>query len=192
MSLDNISLEEKGRILLSIVRDTLIHDLEASPAESWPEADWLREPGACFVTLHRDGQLRGCIGSMIAHRPLLEDVQANARAAAFRDPRFPPVEIWELEGLCIEVSLLSSLERIEFDSEEDLVAQLRPGVDGLLLEFAGHRGTFLPAVWQNLKEPRAFLGKLKAKAGLSESFWSPEISIQRYVTHSWSDSGPVD
>jgi AmmeMemoRadiSam system protein A len=192
MSPDNISLEEKGRVLLSIVRGTLVHDLAASPAESWPEADWLREPGACFVTLHRDGQLRGCIGSMIAHRPLLEDVQANARAAAFRDPRFPPVEVWELAELNIEVSVLSSLESMEFDSEEDLLAQLRPGVDGLLLEFDGHRGTFLPAVWQTLKEPRAFLDKLKVKAGLSESFWSPEIRIERYVTHSWGEVGPAD
>jgi AmmeMemoRadiSam system protein A len=192
MSRDDISRAENGRVLLSIVRDTLAHDLEASPAESWPEADWLREPGACFVTLHRDGQLRGCIGSMIAYRPLLEDVQANARAAAFRDPRFPPLEAWELAELSIEVSLLSSLEPMEFDSEENLLAQLRPGVDGLLLEFDGHRGTFLPAVWQTLKEPRTFLDKLKVKAGLSESFWSPDIRIQRYVTHSWGETAPED
>lgn len=187
MSQVDTSQVEKGRLLLAIVRATLAKELN-KPAEPWSEAMWLDEQGACFVTLHRAGELRGCIGSMLAYRPLLEDVQSNARAAAFSDPRFPPLEAWELADLNIEVSLLSELESMQFDSEENLLAQLRPGVDGLLLEYGRNRGTFLPAVWQNLPEPEIFFNKLKGKAGLAESFWAPDISVKRYTTHSWSET----
>lgn len=187
MSSEAISLAEKGRTLLRIARATLAADLGDS-ADAWQAAEWLSEPGACFVTLHRAGHLRGCIGSMLAYRSLAEDIQANARAAAFRDPRFPPLEVWELADLSIEVSLLSPLEPMDFDSEDALLGQLRPGVDGLLLEVGKHRGTFLPAVWQALPEPADFLAKLKVKAGLAPDFWSPEIVVNRYVTHSWDES----
>lgn len=125
---------------------------------------------------------------MQANRPLLEDLQSNTRGAAFRDPRFPPVEVAELAGLTIEVSLLSPLERVEFDSEADLLKQLRPGHDGLLLEHGFHRGTFLPAVWRELPEPGMFLRRLKVKAGLAADFWSPEIVVRRYSTRSWSEA----
>jgi AmmeMemoRadiSam system protein A len=185
-----VSQEEKGKVLLALARFTLA-DALSQPTGPCPDAAWLEEPGACFVTLHRDGDLRGCIGSMIAYRSLSEDLQANARAAAFRDPRFPPLEAWELADLRIEVSLLSSLEPMEFESEEDLLRQLRPGIDGLLLEYGGHRGTFLPAVWRNLSRPEVFLGKLKLKAGLEQGFWAPGIEVKRYVTHSWSEADPA-
>ena len=125
---------------------------------------------------------------MQASRPLLEDLQTNARGAAFRDPRFPPVEAEELPELTIEVSLLSPLERMEFESEADLLKQLRPGLDGILLEHGFHRGTFLPAVWRELRDPEVFLRRLKVKAGLAEDFWSPEIVIRRYSTQSWSEA----
>lgn len=187
MSQVDTSLADKGRLLLTIARATLAEELN-QPAESWSEAVWLGEQGACFVTLHRTGELRGCVGSMLAFRSLLEDVRANARAAGFRDPRFPPLEAWELADLGIEVSLLSALEPMQFESEEDLLAQLRPGVDGLLLECGSHRGTFLPAVWQSLQKPEVFFNKLKGKAGLAEGFWAPEISVKRYTTQSWSET----
>lgn len=178
---------EIGRILLGIARQTLVADLGGEPV-SLPTAKWLQQEGACFVTLHRGEELRGCIGTMIARRPLAADVQANARAAAFEDPRFPPLEAPELEGLSIEVSLLSNLEPMEFESEPDLIRQLRPGVDGLLLEVGFHRGTFLPTVWRALPDSRLFLRKLKTKAGLSEDFWSEDLSVRRYTTRSWSEA----
>ena len=187
MSDSEITEAEIGRILLEIARDTLMAELggEAAPL---PTAAWLQEAGACFVTLHHQGNLRGCIGTLLAHRPLVEDVQGNSRAAAFSDPRFPPLQVRELADLAIEVSLLSDLEPLEFASEQDLIRQLRPQVDGLLLEHGIHRGTFLPAVWRSLPESRLFFNKLKIKAGLPEDFWSPQLKLRRYTTRSWSDA----
>lgn len=182
-----INQEQVGRVLLGLARQTLEDDLAGSTAVP-PSASWLQEPAATFVTLHRQGELRGCIGSMQAYRPLADDLRANARAAAFRDPRFPPLEQRELQDLEIEVSLLSSLEPMSFESEEDLIRQIRPGVDGLLLEYEFRRGTFLPAVWASLPETRLFLAKLKAKAGLGEDFWSADLAIQRYTTETWSET----
>ncbi len=186
MSDSEITPAEIGRTLLNIAWETLSADLGGEPVPL-PDAVWLREKRASFVTLRRGGELRGCIGTMSAHRPLVEDIRANCRAAAFGDPRFPPLQPRELEDLSIEVSLLSALEPMEFESEEDLLRQLRPGVDGLLLEHGFHRGTFLPAVWRTLPEPRHFLSSLKLKAGLPEDFWSPDLDIRRYTTRSWSD-----
>lgn len=178
---------EIGRTLLAIARRTLLEDLKGEPFSA-PTLPWLQEAGACFVTLHSRGDLRGCIGSMQPHRSLLEDIQGNSRAAAFSDPRFPPLGSEELDDLSIEVSLLSGLEPVEFETEEDLIRQLRPGVDGLLLEHGFHRGTFLPAVWRSLPETRLFWRQLKAKAGLAEDFWSPELVLRRYTTRSWSEA----
>lgn len=183
----DIGRREIGRTLLAIARNTLIEDLRGESLLPYP-APWLQDEGACFVTLHRRGELRGCIGTLSAHRPLLVDVQSNARAAAFGDPRFPPLEELELDDLLVEVSLLSTLESVDFESEQDLIRQLRPGVDGLLLESGFHRGTFLPAVWRSLPEPRLFLRNLKAKAGLAEDFWSSDLEVQRYTTQSWSEA----
>ena len=185
MSRTAFSDPEIGGTLLDIVWNTLSADLAGTRSEL-PTADWLRQHGACFVTLHRGGELRGCIGTLIAHRPLIEDIQANSRAAAFRDPRFPALQQSELDGLTLEVSLLSDLEPVEFETEADLIRQLRPGVDGLLLEHGFHRGTFLPTVWRTLPDPGMFLGKLKAKAGLPEDFWSEDLKVMRYTTRSWS------
>lgn len=141
--------------------------------------------GACFVTLHRQNQLRGCIGSLQVKQPLIEDVAINAYAAAFQDPRFPPMEKNEIDDLSIHISVLSKSESIDFSTEDDLLQKIRPGVDGLILMDRGHRGTFLPSVWDTLPEPRAFLRQLKLKAGLSEDYWSDSIQIERYTTESW-------
>ena len=141
----------------------------------------LRVPRATFVTLKRAGGLRGCIGSLEALRPLVEDVNANAFAAAFRDPRFPPVAAIELDGLAVCVSVLSEPEAIAAASELDLLDQLRPGVDGLILQAGHRRATFLPAVWESLPEPRAFLRQLKLKAGLAEDDWSSQTQVWRYA-----------
>jgi len=141
----------------------------------------LTAPGASFVTLHRRGALRGCIGSLEAHRPLAEDVAGNARAAAFQDPRFPPVVREELSELDLEISVLSALVPLPAASEAELLAALRPRVDGLVLVEGRRRATFLPAVWRELPEPRQFLAHLKHKAGLPADHWSPSLQFFRYT-----------
>jgi AmmeMemoRadiSam system protein A len=144
----------------------------------------LRAERASFVTLQLDGQLRGCIGSLEAFRPLATAVAGNAWAAAFRDPRFLPVTRPEAGRLEIHVSVLSVPEAMVFESEADLLAQLRPFVDGLVLQEGGLRGTFLPSVWETLPDPADFLRQLKRKAGLPQDYWSSSLRISRYSTQS--------
>jgi len=151
-------------------------------------APWLNEKGACFVTLKINGSLRGCIGSIEACRPLIEDIHANAVAAAFQDPRFPPLTLEEFERLRIEVSVLTPLEPMAFSSEEDAANQLRPGVDGVVLQYRHHRGTFLPQVWEQLPDPRMFLAHLKLKAGLAADFWHPDVLLYRYRVEKFSEA----
>lgn len=144
----------------------------------------LSAPRASFVTLHVRNELRGCIGSLEASRPLIEDVVDNAYAAAFNDPRFPALAPIELEQLAVHISLLSRLMPLRVDSEDDVLRQLRPGVDGLVLTERHHRGTFLPVVWDSLSTPREFLRRLKEKAGLPPDYWSDTITLERYTTES--------
>lgn len=156
------------------------------PSDQPPDVSaWLDEPGAAFVTLHVPGPggrpaLRGCIGSLEAYRSLRQDVEANARAAAFRDPRFPPLAAPELLDLQIEVSVLSAPQPVLFASRADLVTRLRPGIDGVILEYGGRRGTYLPQVWEQLPDPSDFLASLVRKAGLPQGFWSDDVKIWRY------------
>ncbi|MEE2732577.1 MAG: AmmeMemoRadiSam system protein A [Pseudomonadota bacterium] len=145
-----------------------------------PLSPALREPGASFVTLELDGALRGCIGSLQAHRPLAEDVAHNAYAAAFHDSRFTPLQQQELTALGLQVSVLSPAEEIQCKDEADLLRQLKPGEDGIILEEGVHRATFLPQVWDQLPSPAAFLAHLKNKAGLPQDYWSNRLRIQRY------------
>lgn len=147
----------------------------------------LQEQGASFVTLKINGQLKGCIGSLQAYRPLVLDVSENAFAAAFNDTRFSPVTSGDLLRLSIQISVLSTPEVISFSSEQDLLKKLRPGIDGLILEDGSNRGTFLPSVWESLNEPKEFLMNLKTKAGLDQGYWSNEIMIKRYTTESFSE-----
>ena len=179
--------EEKGDILLAIARESLAAALDLGRETPWDEP-WLHEPGATFITLRRLGDLRGCVGSIEAYRPLLEDVRRNTRAAAFSDTRFPPVRRDEYPELSVEVSLLSPCEPFEFgDSQEDALARLRPGVDGIVFEFQGRRSTFLPQVWEQLPDPWDFLAHLKRKAGLPPAFWHPEVRLWRYTVTKWAE-----
>jgi len=151
--------------------------------EAYPPA--LSARGASFVTLKRNGELRGCIGSLAPVSSLLEDVAHNAFAAAFRDPRFPALAAAELEDLEIGISVLGPTEPVEFKSETELLGMLRPGIDGLVLQDGRHRGTFLPAVWESLPKPADFLCHLKQKAGLPGNYWSDTLKIERYTTESF-------
>ncbi len=137
---------------------------------------------ATFVTLTIGGQLRGCIGMLEACRPLAEDVANNAYAAAFEDPRFPPLTKKEFEKLEIHISVLSPPEEMLFSSEEDLLRQIRPGIDGLILQEGFRRGTFLPSVWGELPEKELFWAHLKLKAGLSAAYWADTVRVFRYTT----------
>ena len=178
--------DHAGPMLVRLARSAIAQRLgEHAPAP--PMAPWLQEPGATFVTLNRENALRGCIGTLEASRPLVVDVHENALAAAFRDPRFKPLVADEWPSVSVEVSLLSALEPLPLGDESALLAQLRPGVDGLVLEFGHHRGTFLPQVWEQLPEPAAFLISLKRKAGLPPDFWEPGMRLCRYTVTKWRE-----
>lgn len=156
-------------------------DVQNAPQE-------LTQHRACFVTLNLNDKLRGCIGSLEAYRPLLLDAAANAYASAFSDPRFSSLTIYEYPQLDIAISVLSEAQPMEFSSEEDLLSQLRPGVDGLIMEEGMNRGTFLPTVWDTLPSSKDFLQHLKLKAGLSLDYWSNTMRVFRYSTETFSRS----
>ncbi|MFP5506943.1 MAG: AmmeMemoRadiSam system protein A [Gammaproteobacteria bacterium] len=183
------TLDAAARALLREIADASIrHGLQSGnplPVEARDYPESLRAPGASFVTLHRHGELRGCIGSLEAYRPLVTDVADNAFAAAFRDPRFAPLRTDELADLELHISVLSAPRALDFRDEADLLRQLRPGVDGLILTADGHRGTFLPSVWESLPRPEQFLAQLKRKAGLPADYWSPALRVQRYTTEAF-------
>ncbi len=152
----------------------------------------LGETLASFVTLTRDGALRGCIGSLRASRPLARDVAHAAFEAAFHDPRFAPLPESELATTTIEISVLSVPERLAINSERELLECLVPHQDGLILEEPGHNATFLPKVWEQLPEPKTFLAHLKRKAGLPVDYWSETIRAYRYRTISFAESNPAE
>ncbi len=177
---------ELGAALLQLARAAIGEKL-GRPATDAVSLVRLREPGATFVTLTQQGQLRGCIGSLEAHRTLLHDVRENALAAAFRDPRFTPLAMEEFEVTSVEVSLLTPAQPLAFRDEADFMAQLRPGVDGIVFQYGRHRSTFLPQVWESLPEPEQFMQQLKRKAGLPPNFWHEEVSIARYEVTKWKE-----
>ena len=177
--------EENQRILLETARESIRRGFaydRALPVDPAGYPEELRVPAPVFVTLTRQQELRGCIGALESGRSLVENVAFYAHAAAFSDSRFPPLVPDEFPGLEIAISVLSPLEPISFSSEADLVRQLRPGVDGLLLEAGCCRGTFLPSVWESLPEPVDFLRRLKVKAGLEPDYWSEAMQVRRYTT----------
>jgi AmmeMemoRadiSam system protein A len=137
------------------------------------------------VTLRLDGDLRGCVGSVDAHRPLGDDVAHNAFAAAYRDSRFEPVSLDERARLAVEVSVLTPRTPVQASSEDEALAALRPGVDGVYLEYGNLRGTFLPQVWENIPDPLDFLCELRRKAGLPARFWHPEVKLSRYAVEKY-------
>ena len=183
--------ENAGDVLLPLARTAIAREFGKNH-RAVEDAAWLRERGACFITLTCDRKLRGCIGTLRAHRALLEDVQANAVAAAFRDPRFKPLASDEFDAVAVEVSVLSALAPMTFSDEQEALAQLRAGIDGVVFEYGHHNSTFLPQVWENLREPAEFMAHLKYKAGLPPDFWHQEVKLSRYIVSKWRESDFAD
>jgi AmmeMemoRadiSam system protein B/AmmeMemoRadiSam system protein A len=182
---------DPGDVLIPIARSA-IGGVLGLGFDTREDHAFLHEVGATFVTLTRHGKLRGCIGTLQAHRKLLEDVKANAKAAAFLDPRFEPLTGTELRTTRIEVSLLTAPEPVSFATQDEALAMLRPGVDGVILEYGGKRGTFLPQVWEQLPDPRVFFAHLKQKAGLPSDFWADGVRLSRYTVIKWVERGLLE
>lgn len=180
-------MADLGATLLTLARNAIASRF-GLPGNSAPDLPELHQPGAVFVTLTQGDNLRGCIGSLEAWRPLLKDVQENALAAAFRDPRFEPLSLDELPITRVEVSLLTPAEPISFTSETDALAQLRPDIDGVIFSAGSRRSTFLPQVWEQLPDPAMFMAHLKQKAGLTADYWGPNVRLERYQVKKWKEA----
>lgn len=185
---------ERG-LLLRIARDSIASGLGGGgplglTLEDLPQA--LRSLRATFVTIYLGERLRGCIGSLEAHRAVAEDVAHNAFASAFRDPRFSPLTGLEMTDVRVQVSVLQPSSPIPFRSEDDLLCRLRAGEDGLILQCGTRRATFLPSVWDALPEPREFLAALKRKAGMRPDDDIEICQVSRYRTESFAESDFTD
>ena len=181
---------EQRATLMGVARQSIEHGLAhgqplvAHPSEYHRDLKAVR---ASFVTLQLLGRLRGCIGHLEAVQPVVVDVAENAFAAAFRDPRFAPLTEAEWPEVDVHLSLLTPPEPMRFSDEADLIAQIRPGEDGLILQDGPNRGTFLPSVWESLPDRVQFLTHLKHKAGLAANHWSEQVEVYRYHTESFGE-----
>ncbi len=176
--------ESEQQQLKAIAKQSIMMGLEHQHPiklnlSDYPES--LQEKRATFVTLNINHQLRGCIGSLSPHRVLVDDIAENAYSAAFSDPRFPALQRQEYEQLEYHISILSDTHPMQFESEQDLLVQIRPGIDGLVLQDKNRQGTFLPSVWEQLPQPEDFLQHLKQKAGLPIDYWSSTLQVSRYT-----------
>ncbi|MHB1198069.1 MAG: AmmeMemoRadiSam system protein A [Polaromonas sp.] len=179
--------ENPGKVLLAIARAAISTALGRPVAGVAEDSPWLQNKGACFVTLTRHEQLRGCIGTLQAYRSLLLDVKANALAATFHDRRFSPLTKAELDSTDIKISLLSAMQPLQFSGEHEALAQLQPGIDGVVFEFGRYRSTFLPQVWEQLPDASVFMAHLKQKAGLPPDFWDEQVKLYRYTVGKWKE-----
>ena len=173
------SSAEQGKLLLALARDAINQALDLPRSGVTPPPE-LAADGACFVTLRIAGELRGCIGSLEAHRPLSEDIEANARAAALGDPRFPPLSRREWRQTEVEVSVLSPVLWRACPTEQDARDWIRAGEDGVVLASSGRRATYLPQVWEQLPGIGRFLTELRRKAGLPVDRWPADMQVGRY------------
>ncbi|MDR1355459.1 MAG: AmmeMemoRadiSam system protein A [Propionibacteriaceae bacterium] len=174
-----------GQLLPALAYAAIADELQPVPSDSFQSVAWLEQPGAAFVTLTirddaGDRALRGSAGSLLAQRSLREDVCSNARTAAFHDSRFMPLTIDELPNISIEVSVLTEPEQLDFDTEEDALAQLRPGVDGVIFQTSSAQATFLPQMWNELAHPAEFLQHLRRKARLRFDYWGTDVKLFTY------------
>ena len=185
------SLSDKERsALLKLARSAITAELDHETAVNRPSelSENLTEKRGCFVTLHINGMLRGCIGTIEPEKSLVVSVEENALNAAFRDPRFPPLRIHELSKIDIEISVLTVPTPLDFKDSADLLAKVKPGVHGVILMKEWKRATFLPQVWEQLPDKEAFLGQLSLKAGLKKTDWMhSDTTIQIYEAEYFSE-----
>ena len=185
--------EEQGRRLISIARKTIEKELFAKstdpgPDEAGVELGVFEERRGTFVTITKGGSLRGCIGHIIPRESLLEGVKENAINAAFRDPRFNPLNKNEFKDIKIEVSILTEPKDLPYGGEKDLLAKLRPGIDGVILKKGYHQATFLPQVWEQLPKKEEFLAHLCLKAGLSPDAWRKgDLQVSTYQVQAFEE-----
>ena len=182
---------ETGQTLIAIARAAIARHLNLETGITIADADWLQARQASYVTLRQEGRLRGRTGTLEAHRTLAEDIRANA-VAACKDLRFKPLGHEEFAHTRIEVCVLSALEPLQTADEVATLAQLRPGTDGLILEYGRHRSSFLPEMWDQSADAAEFLAHLKYQAGLPPDFGSPEVRIARYTAIKWQENEPGD
>jgi AmmeMemoRadiSam system protein A len=186
-------------ILLKIAKTAILQKFDSSYSidkealiQSYP---FLAKKGASFVTLNKSKNLRGCIGSIIAHRSLLDDIIHNAKLAAFKDPRFQPLKADETNQLTLEVSVLTAPKKLEYSDFEDLKSKITPKKDGLILKLGQYQGTFLPQVWEQLPDTKEFLEHLSYKAGANPTIYEyhPEIYIYRveHIEDNWDAILPL-
>ena len=179
-----------GPRLLKLVRETigLRLGLVEKVDQSGLDGEVLNQDLATFITLKKDGQLRGCIGTLEPTGPLLESLSQNARHAAFNDHRFSPLSAEEFDQVLIDISILGRPVQLNYEDGNDLLARLRPGIDGVILKKGKARATFLPQVWKQLPEPQQFMEHLCHKAGLSAMAWrDPDIEIYLYQVQSFKE-----
>jgi len=190
-----MSLSPQDRaVLLQLAYDSIAHAVRtgAAPKVALHEfAIHLQAPAATFVTLKRTGKLRGCIGTLHAIQPMVLDVANNAYSAAFKDPRFSALAAQEMDDLALSISVLSKPAAMTFESESELLQQLVPSVDGLIISDGERRATFLPSVWDQLPQPKDFLAQLKVKMGLARDSWPTSMTAQRYGVESFGVSAPT-
>jgi AmmeMemoRadiSam system protein A len=175
----------RGSVLLELARGAL-KECFGGPNVVVPDEPWLFEKRAVFVTLHKHGALRGCVGQLAARFPLHEAVRHAAKAAAFHDGRFSPLQESELPEVHIEISVLSELEVLDVANEEEALKAIRPGVDGVVLTYGARSGVFIPEMWKQLPDPKEFLFHLKRKAGLPEA-WQPGTRVERFTAEVWAE-----
>lgn len=182
---------EERQTLLELARETIACETQGKPPPSVDlntVSDNLRGDAACFVTLTQYDQLRGCIGSLEARQPLVLDVRDNAAGAAFRDPRFPPVGAEELDDLHVEISVLSKPALLDYENADDLIAKLRPGTDGVVIERGWNRATFLPQVWEKIPDPHEFMQHLCRKAYLpADAYREPGLDVYTYQVEKFEE-----
>jgi len=186
---DALLSPDEQELLLEVAEESLAHGLKRQRAcdvvpDEFPET--LRKPGCSFVTLRLQRELRGCIGTVEAHSPLVQDVAQNAFSAGFRDPRFTPLQEAEYAKLSLSISLLSEPEPVRAETEDDLLKQMGSRRDGWILRYGEQRGVLLPAVWDAISEPCDFLAALKRKARLPREFWSAELVVETFRAESFT------
>ncbi len=182
---------EEQKLLLETARNAIRRELdkeEKLPLMMDEYSPKLRENGACFITIKKNGVLRGCVGSIEAVQPLIQDVRERAVAAAFQDYRFPPLTLPEFDEIRIEISRLTPPRKLNYQDPEDLINKLRPRIDGVILRYQTHRATFLPQVWEQLPSPELFLNRLCIKMGLDQSVWrSAKLQVETYQVEKFQE-----